>query len=341
MTTLGQVIARVDEIKPNAFTYEAKTVWLNECEGMIQTEIMLLGVEEVIEYSWPGDEYTELLAAPPHDKVYWTYLAAMIDFANGEYNRYQNTVQLFNAHYGEYMRWYANRYRPADGVAETKGYYLSAYGIAVKHGFEGTEEEWLLTLKGESLKYEEMTEEDKNDVARRLLEAGVTAPPNTLTIGSVTKGENASASITGQSPNQVLNLVLPKGDRGDKGNGIKEIQVGDYGLEDGSPYWRDLVIVLDDGTITTVPGISDGASAYWIAVQNGFEGTVEEWLESLKGEPGSGGGFAYEIGHGLKVEDNKLMVDSVDNFDRDNTLPASAALVQTTVGNIEEILKTI
>lgn len=29
-----------------------------------------------------------------------------------------------------------------------KGYYLTAYGIAVKHGFRGTEEEWLSSLKG-------------------------------------------------------------------------------------------------------------------------------------------------------------------------------------------------
>ena len=28
-------------------------------------------------------------------------------------------------------------------------YYLTAYGIAVKHGFRGTEEEWLESLKGE------------------------------------------------------------------------------------------------------------------------------------------------------------------------------------------------
>lgn len=34
----------------------------------------------------------------------------------------------------------------------------------------------------------------------------------------------------------------------------------------------------------------DGLSAYEIALQNGFEGTEAEWLESLKGEPGSGGG---------------------------------------------------
>lgn len=41
--------------------------------------------------------------------------------------------------------------------------------------------------------------------------------PNVLTIGTVTKGEEASASITGESPAQVLNLVLPKGDKGNTG----------------------------------------------------------------------------------------------------------------------------
>ena len=32
---------------------------------------------------------------------------------------------------------------------EWRGYYITAYGIAVKHGFEGTEEEWLKSLKGD------------------------------------------------------------------------------------------------------------------------------------------------------------------------------------------------
>lgn len=30
----------------------------------------------------------------------------------------------------------------------------------------------------------------------------------------------------------------------------------------------------------------DGKSAYELAVEQGFNGTLDEWLESLKGEPG-------------------------------------------------------
>lgn len=53
-------------------------------------------------------------------------------------------------------------------------------------------------------------------------EKGDPGPANTLTIGTVTTGEpgtQAAASITGESPNQVLNLNIPKGDKGDPGDG--------------------------------------------------------------------------------------------------------------------------
>ena len=46
---------------------------------------------------------------------------------------------------------------------------------------------------------------------------GPAGPANTLTIGTVTSGTEASATITGEAPNQVLNLVLKQGDKGDKG----------------------------------------------------------------------------------------------------------------------------
>lgn len=46
---------------------------------------------------------------------------------------------------------------------------------------------------------------------------GEPGPANTLKIGTVASGTTASATISGSSPNQTLNLVLPKGDKGDTG----------------------------------------------------------------------------------------------------------------------------
>lgn len=43
----------------------------------------------------------------------------------------------------------------------------------------------------------------------------------------------------------------------------------------------------ENGNVELVGGVGeDGASAYEIAVKNGFEGTEEEWLESLNGKDG-------------------------------------------------------
>lgn len=59
------------------------------------------------------------------------------------------------------------------------------------------------------------------------------------------------------------------------------------------------------------------------------------------GPPGSSGGMQYEIGKGLKVVDNTLVVDTAEDVEEDNTLPVTSAAVYTTVGNINALLSTI
>ena len=110
--TVAQVIQVVDEVKPNAFSNEEKTRWLNEAEGMVQTEVFLFAS------SYEQDKDVELLAQPPHDKLYPAYLEARVDYANGEYEKYQNTMQMFNAFFGEFIRWFALTYSPADTHGE-------------------------------------------------------------------------------------------------------------------------------------------------------------------------------------------------------------------------------
>ena len=56
-----------------------------------------------------------------------------------------------------------------------------------------------------------------------------------------------------------------------------------------------------------------------------------------------GGGTAYTIGHGLKLDakTNTLSVDMADKMEQDNTLPITAAAVYAEIGNINALLKTI
>ena len=110
---IREVIENVDRVKPNAFDFADKVRWLNEVEGMVQTDILLLAPQEFITYG-SGDGERELLVAPPHDKLYEAYLTARIDFANGEYKKYNNTVAMFNQALTEFTRWFADNFRPAD-----------------------------------------------------------------------------------------------------------------------------------------------------------------------------------------------------------------------------------
>lgn len=112
--TVSELIAYVDSVKPNAFSDSDKVLWLNEIEARVQLEVMLRWPGEVIQYALPGDKDAELLLSPPHTAVYRYWLQAMIDFENGEYEKYQNTSEMFNAAWGAFVAWFAETYRPAD-----------------------------------------------------------------------------------------------------------------------------------------------------------------------------------------------------------------------------------
>ena len=60
---------------------------------------------------------------------------------------------------------------------------------------------------------------------------GATGPANVLTIGSVTSGKVANATITGEAPNQVLNLVLEKGEQGEQGKQGIQGEQGKQGIQ--------------------------------------------------------------------------------------------------------------
>lgn len=104
---------------------------------------------------------------------------------------------------------------------------------------------------------------------------GGTGEPTTVTVsvaGTVTgeAGTNAKVENIGDSVNVRLKFTIPRGQQGKQGD---KGESGDNG-EDGI----------------------DGKSAYDLAVQEGFTGSLLEWLASLKGEKGDTGDFGnHEI----------------------------------------------
>lgn len=79
---------------------------------------------------------------------------------------------------------------------------FSAYDIAVLNGFSGTEEEWLLSLKG-----------SKGDPGEKG-DPGITPAFKIGSIETVAPNQSASATISGTAEEPVLNLKLPRGQDG-------------------------------------------------------------------------------------------------------------------------------
>ncbi len=146
--TLKEIIALADELNPNAFSNDIKASWVSEAEHTVLSEIHCLAPGEIPDlYPYEAHKDDRLTLAPGDDKIYVLYLQAMIDFSNKEYAAYNNDMALFNESLDTYAKWYVRTHKA--GEALVSGMYLSAYGIAVSHGYVGTEDDWLASLKGE------------------------------------------------------------------------------------------------------------------------------------------------------------------------------------------------
>lgn len=122
--TLRELLDHMDTTRPSAYTPAQKTAWVSDLEAVIWTQILLQPMSLWHAYDADADADTRLLLPDGWRRVYTAWLDAMIDLANGEYNRYQNSMSLYNACISELGAWYADLYEPAmrparwtDGVA--------------------------------------------------------------------------------------------------------------------------------------------------------------------------------------------------------------------------------
>lgn len=116
--TIAEMVERVDLIKPNQIDVKAKVDWLITIEGQLWDEIILTheGTPEERFQVEEANGGTELTAKPPYSDLYRFYLEAQIDLANGEVNRYNNSMELFNAAWTAFRNYYNKRHMPLSRV---------------------------------------------------------------------------------------------------------------------------------------------------------------------------------------------------------------------------------
>lgn len=100
---LTKLIANVNAEKPNSFSKEYLTKFVNELEAIIYT---WLG-EDIVEISYPdpGEPDPELRVPAPYDQMYESWVKAKIDFAHEEYQSYSNNQAQFNADFEDWKAY--------------------------------------------------------------------------------------------------------------------------------------------------------------------------------------------------------------------------------------------
>lgn len=114
--TITEAIRMIDAMKPNSYSDADKVAWLSKLDGAIKKEIIDThedGENIVFDgYNEDTPMDTELLVKAPYDDIYLYWLESRIDYYNGEYGRYNNTVTTYNAAYSAYERFYNRAHMP-------------------------------------------------------------------------------------------------------------------------------------------------------------------------------------------------------------------------------------
>lgn len=110
MSTINEVIERVDAVRPNTYSEEQKAEWISKLDGRVSRDILKENPPKKYEYPKDGDR--ELLIPFPHDNIYDYYILAMIDFSNKEYVHYNNAITQYTEAFNAYAKLYQREHMP-------------------------------------------------------------------------------------------------------------------------------------------------------------------------------------------------------------------------------------
>ena len=110
-----EAINGIDSLKHNTYSESDKVAWLSRLDAMVKKHI--IDTHEGDEVTFTGyddstDLQTELLIPAPYDEVYLRWMEAQIDYHNGEYDRYNNAMDMFHTAYEGYQNYYNRTHMP-------------------------------------------------------------------------------------------------------------------------------------------------------------------------------------------------------------------------------------
>ena len=99
--TIKELIDKVTSEKPNTFDDAKLIEFINEVEIEVAEQL-----SEEFETKYTVDDKAKVLMAPaPYDRLYVSYVKAMVDFANEEYESYANNQAQHVQDFKDFVDW--------------------------------------------------------------------------------------------------------------------------------------------------------------------------------------------------------------------------------------------
>lgn len=113
-----EAIGIVNELKPNAYSQDRKVEWLSALDSMVQRLVYDKHENSpscgFVGYPNDVDPDTDLLVNG-YDQMYVRWLAAQIDLNQGEFAKYNNSIEMFNAEWDKFTGEYNRTHMPITG----------------------------------------------------------------------------------------------------------------------------------------------------------------------------------------------------------------------------------
>ena len=117
--TIIEAINKVDALKFNTYSQNDKISWLSKLDLAVRATILDAHegnpVPGFTGYTEDTPLNTVLLVPAPFDEIYLRWMEAQIDYYNGENDRYNNSIMLYNAMFDAYAAYYTRHHKPLLG----------------------------------------------------------------------------------------------------------------------------------------------------------------------------------------------------------------------------------
>ena len=109
-------INSIDSLMFNTNSQKDKIDWLSRMDWIVKRHVIDTheGGEDVTftGYNENTAMETELLVPPPYDEVYLRWMEAQIHYHNGEYDKYNAAIVMYNTAFDAYANFYKQNHMP-------------------------------------------------------------------------------------------------------------------------------------------------------------------------------------------------------------------------------------